>query len=78
MRTGTAALPLREGQAPSYLFPRMVKLARAISLAIIDEYGSIELLRRFADPFWFQEFGCVLGYDWQSSGRSWETAKSWM
>jgi hypothetical protein len=46
----------------------MVKLARAISLAIIDEYGSVELLRRFADPLWFQAFGCVLGYDWHSSG----------
>jgi len=22
----------------------------------------------FPDPFWFQAFGCVLGYDWHSSG----------
>ena len=26
------------------------------------------LLRRFADPFWFQSFGAVLGMDWHSSG----------
>jgi uncharacterized protein len=26
------------------------------------------MLRRLADPFWFQAFGCVLGFDWHSSG----------
>jgi hypothetical protein len=26
------------------------------------------MLRRLSDPFWFQAFGCVLGYDWHSSG----------
>jgi hypothetical protein len=25
-------------------------------------------LRRLADPNWFQAFGCVLGFDWHSSG----------
>ena len=24
--------------------------------------------RRLADPVWFQAFGCVLGFDWHSSG----------
>jgi hypothetical protein len=28
----------------------------------------MELLRRFSDPVWFQSFGCVLGFDWHSSG----------
>jgi uncharacterized protein len=23
---------------------------------------------RLSDPFWFQAFGCVLGFDWHSSG----------
>lgn len=27
-----------------------------------------EVLRRFGDPYWFQAFGCVLGFDWHSSG----------
>jgi hypothetical protein len=35
---------------------------------IVDEYGSNEFLRRVSDPFWFQALGCVLGYDWHSSG----------
>lgn len=68
MRTGTAHLPLHGGKAPRYLFDRMVKLAREISLIIITEHGSLELMRRLSDPFWFQAFGCVLGYDWHSSG----------
>ncbi len=37
-------------QFANSIFPRMVKLTRAISLAIMDEYGSVEPLRRFADP----------------------------
>jgi hypothetical protein len=27
-----------------------------------------EFLRRIADPVWFQAFGCVVGFDWHSSG----------
>jgi len=68
LRTGIAYLPLHTGKAPRYLFERMVKLARELSLIIVDEYGSSELMRRLADPCWFQALGCVLGYDWHSSG----------
>jgi hypothetical protein len=46
----------------------MKELAREISLVIIDQFGPLEMLRRFSDPFWFQSFGCVLGFDWHSSG----------
>jgi hypothetical protein len=46
----------------------MVKLSYAISKVIVDEYGQQELLRRLSDPLWFQAFGCVLGFDWHSSG----------
>jgi hypothetical protein len=34
----------------------------------VDEYGPDEMLRRLSDPWWFQAFGCVLGFDWHSSG----------
>ena len=68
MRTGKAYLPLHYGKAPAWLFQRMKELAREISLVIIDEFGSLEMLRRLSDPFWFQSFGCVLGFDWHSSG----------
>lgn len=68
MRTGTAYLPLHGGRAPAWLFHRMKELAREISLVIIDQFGPLEMLRRLSDPFWFQSLGCVLGFDWHSSG----------
>jgi len=46
----------------------MVQLAREITSHIVAEYGSDEVLRRLSDPYWFQAFGCVLGFDWHSSG----------
>jgi len=67
-RTGIANLPLHYGKVPPWLFDRMTKLAREISVAIITEFGLQEMLRRLSDPFWFQALGCVLGYDWHSSG----------
>ncbi len=68
MRTGIANLPLHPGKCPRWLFPRMVKLAGAITEVIIDEYGTGEMLKRLSNPYWFQGFGCVLGFDWHSSG----------
>ncbi|MBM4429143.1 MAG: DUF763 domain-containing protein [Chloroflexi bacterium] len=67
-KTGTTDLPLHYGRVPRWLFQRIALLAREVSLAIVTEFGAQELLRRFADPFWFQSFGCVLGFDWHSSG----------
>src|SRR3954447_21179282 len=68
MRRQLAQLPLHTGAAPAYLFQRMWKLAGAITMAVVDEYGPPEMLRRLSDPWWFQAFGCVLGFDWHSSG----------
>lgn len=68
MKTGYADAPLHGGRAPKWLFERMARLAREMSLAIVAEEGPTGLLRRVADPFWFQAFGSVLGFDWHSSG----------
>ena len=68
MKRGTVNLPLHHGQAPSYLIKRMIKLSSAISTIIIEENGSKEFFKRISDPLWFQAFGCVLGFDWHSSG----------
>jgi hypothetical protein len=46
----------------------MRKLAKEITTIIIDERGTDQFLTRISDPYWFQAFGCVLGYDWHSSG----------
>src|SRR5688572_7462299 len=67
-RSGYAQLPLHGGKAPAWLFGRMVKLAREISIHVVSAFGPDEMLRRLSDPFWFQAFGCVLGFDWHSSG----------
>jgi len=93
-RTGIANLPLHGGKAPAWLFSRMKKLAREVTLwnvfaasagrtaglkagrlaglcgknTIVQEFGPEEVLQRLSDPFWFQAFGCALGFDWHSSG----------
>lgn len=67
-RTGIANLPLHGGKAPAWLTVRMRKLAREIAAIMIDEHGVDHFLSRLSDPFWFQALGCVLGYDWHSSG----------
>jgi hypothetical protein len=68
VRTGTANLPLHGGQCPAWLFSHMKKLCQAIIEVIIEEHGLSEVLRRLSDPYWFQALGCVVGFDWHSSG----------
>jgi hypothetical protein len=68
MRTGKADLPLHPGKAPPWLFQRMVRLSRGILGYMVEELGTREVLARLSDPFWFQSLGCVLGFDWHSSG----------
>ncbi|MCS7103109.1 MAG: DUF763 domain-containing protein [Candidatus Korarchaeum sp.] len=65
---GEAELPLHEGKAPRWLYSRMKALGREIIVTIVKEFGRREFLLRVSDPFWFQSLGCVLGYDWHSSG----------
>jgi hypothetical protein len=67
-RTGTADLPLHGGRAPAWLFTRMSRLARALVLAMREDAPPSALLSRLSDPHWFQAFGCLLGFDWHSSG----------
>jgi hypothetical protein len=67
-RSGYADLPLHGGRVPAWLATRMAALGRVIAEAIVQHYGSDELLRRLSHPFWFQSFGSVMGMDWHSSG----------
>src|SRR5574342_1193064 len=67
-QSGIAQLPLHGGKAPAWLFQRMVRLGREILRLIIEDYGPQEVLTRISDPYWFQSLGCVLGFDWHSSG----------
>ncbi|MCP8304596.1 MAG: DUF763 domain-containing protein [archaeon] len=67
-RTGFTILPLHGGHAPRWLISRMENLSKEITWLIVDEHGTRELLRRISNPYWFQALGCVLGFDWHSSG----------
>ncbi|MDO8424352.1 MAG: DUF763 domain-containing protein [bacterium] len=68
MKTGIATVPLDYGHCPRWLFERMEKLGRGIATAIIEEFGPEEFLKRLSDPVWFQSLGCVMGFDYNSSG----------
>jgi hypothetical protein len=46
----------------------MRPLAGEIASAIVENEGPQGLMQRISDPYWFQAFGCVLGFDWHSSG----------
>ena len=67
-RVGIATVPLDSGRCPRWLFEKMKRLSRGIFLAIREEFGPEEILKRLADPVWFQSLGCVIGFDWNSSG----------
>lgn len=68
MKRHVTSLPLHYGKAPRWLFERMKLLSAAIASLIVVEYGPAEFLRRISDPIWFQALGCVVGFDWHSSG----------
>jgi hypothetical protein len=69
-KIGFATLPLHPGRAPPWLFKRMVKLAKGIIEIVLYEYNHDGFLKRLSDPYWFQAFSCVLGFDWHSSGTT--------
>jgi hypothetical protein len=68
MRTGIATVPLDYGRCPRWLFERMKRLGRGVAIAIVEEFGPEEFLKRLSNPVWFQSLGCVMGFDWNSSG----------
>lgn len=68
MRTGIVNLPLHYGKAPPWLFKRMVALSREIITLMVVELGRKAVLEKLSQPGWFQALGCVLGFDWHSSG----------
>ena len=68
MKRSVTSLPLHTGKAPRWLFQRMTCLSAAMAELVIREQGAAEFLPRIADPVWFQAFGCLVGFDWHSSG----------
>jgi len=68
LKRGYASLPLHYGKAPRWLFSRMVSLSRAIIETIRLDNPPDFIIEKLSDPFWFQSLGCILGFDWHSSG----------
>ncbi len=68
MKTGVATIPLDYGKCPKWLFERMKKLGGIMMELIIEEFGVEEFLKRISHPVWFQSFGSLLAFDWNSSG----------
>lgn len=69
-RKGITTLPLHSDHTPRWLWNRMVKLSRALTEVILEEYSQEEFLERLSNPYWFQSFSCVIGFDWHSSGTT--------
>lgn len=69
-RKGITNLPLHTDHTPPWLWHRMVKLSGAITEVILEEYGHDEFLERISNPYWFQAFSCIIGFDWHSSGTT--------
>ncbi|MBI5227156.1 DUF763 domain-containing protein [Candidatus Micrarchaeota archaeon] len=68
--TGMVDLPLHGGHVPPWLFSKMRELSTSISKIIVNEYGTLEYLKRISDPMFFQALNCVIGMDWHSSGST--------
>jgi hypothetical protein len=68
MRTGTATITLDYGKCPKWLFERIKTLGGIMAEIIIEEFGAQEFLKRLSHPVWFQTFGSLLAFDWNSSG----------
>jgi hypothetical protein len=70
MEVAFSELILHDGKVPPHLLYYMKKLSKAILSYIHEIYGPEEIVRRVADPFWFQAFNNVIGMDWDSSGAT--------
>ncbi len=68
--TGVADLPLHWGHVPPWLVKIMRRLAKEILEVAILELGREGLLRRLANPLWFQALNNAIGMDWDSSGST--------
>jgi hypothetical protein len=68
MHRGIATFTLDWGLCPPWLFARMTRLVRAISIVMVENLGPERFLQFLADPVWFQSFGSILAFDWNASG----------
>ncbi len=63
-------MDLRLAKGPVWHEPFIRKLAPPLVRYMVNELGTEEVLKRFADPLWYQTFGVLLGFEWQFSGAT--------
>lgn len=67
-RTGIVEMFLARGPVPHYR--EIVALSGPIMAALIDEFGTREVIRRFSSPLWLNCYACAVGFEWQYSGMT--------
>ncbi|MCD6274925.1 MAG: DUF763 domain-containing protein [Candidatus Aenigmarchaeota archaeon] len=67
-KTGVAELRLAQGPIPHY--KEMVLLAEPLIEALVSEFGTREVIRRFSNPLWYQCLACCFGFEYQFSGMT--------
>ncbi len=68
MHRAVAVLPLHSGRAPTWLYQRMVRLAKPFVRLSVEEHGVHGMLSRLAAPAYIQALGSLMGFDWHASG----------
>lgn len=66
IRTGIVELRLAQGPVPHY--KEIVKLSGPILAALVNEFSTKEVIKRFSDPLWLHCYACAVGFEWQYSG----------
>jgi hypothetical protein len=66
--TGIANFPLYSSKAPRWFLTVRSNSPEKLLSVIVSDFGPEEMLKRLSHPYWFQAFGCVLSFDWHSSG----------
>jgi len=67
MKRRLAQLPLHSGKTPPWLFKRNDQAGRRRDDGIVDQLAPPRCSAACPTPV-VQAFGCVLGFDWHSSG----------
>jgi len=67
-RIGDIELKLAKGPVPHY--KEIKELTRNIIKVLEYEFGTEEIIKRFANPLWYNAYACLVGFEWNYSGMT--------
>jgi len=67
-RIGDVELRLAKGPVPHY--KEIKELTRSIIKVLEYEFGTEEIIKRFANPLWYNAYACLVGFEWNYSGMT--------